>query len=144
MSGSTQSWSAPAAWSDERYREFPMRFESPRAARKLVREALETWATDDIIDDVSYVTSELASNAIRHAKSGFGLTISISDGAIRVEVEDESQSPPIPKMPNVARVGGHGLQLVSVLASEWGYERFPSGKIVWAHFFTPTEISVVE
>jgi anti-sigma regulatory factor (Ser/Thr protein kinase) len=99
----------------------------PRA-RHFVDEALPgtCWA-----DEVTLLVSELASNAVRHAKSPFTVSVSCDGTIVRVEVTDDSPEVPVRRAPTVDAVTGRGLLIVEALASSWGVEPSDSGKTVW-------------
>jgi anti-sigma regulatory factor (Ser/Thr protein kinase) len=84
-------------------------------------------------DDVELAASELATNAIRHAKTPFELSIYIAPHQIRLEVTDAS-----PAVPILIETTGrrHGLHILDSLAERWGIDRVHGGKMVWAEFST--------
>lgn len=86
----------------------------------------------ELADKAAIVVTELAANAVLHARSGFTLTVSRSAAAVRIAVRDNR--PLVPQcgdQPFVVR-GGHGLSVVGQLARAWAVERLPDGKVVWA------------
>ena len=84
------------------------------------------------IDDAVLLTSELATNAVEHARTPFDVTLTRRPGELRVVVADECGELPSPRTVTPTSVGGRGLQLVASLSSEWGAESVPDdGKIVW-------------
>lgn len=92
------------------------------------------------------LVSELATNAIRHARSpGTAAPDSAVPGTILLRlwpanagvvllVGDSDPRPPMPRAPSDSATGGRGLLLTSAMASRWGYySRHPHpGKFVWA------------
>jgi hypothetical protein len=105
----------------------------PADARRFVRETLADWACPGLIDDAALIVTELATNAILHARSGF--TVGIfrrPDGTVRVAVSDASLGRPRPRRALPSEHGGRGLYLVEVLATAWGTDLLPGGKVVWA------------
>ena len=79
--------------------------------------------------DVALVATELAANALVHARSAFTVALSCRDEVVRISVRDESGLPGsgLPAAPL------HGLGAVAALACRWGVA--PSGgngKAVWA------------
>ncbi|MGW1288635.1 ATP-binding protein [Streptomyces sp. NPDC002586] len=103
-------------------------------ARRLVREALVDWDLPDVADAAELVVSELASNAVRHARHwGFRLTIRrLAHGGVRVAVTDKSRVLPVMGTSCADNVTGRGLALVDAVSQEWGTVRLPWGKRVWA------------
>lgn len=113
-------------------RSFPAELDSVRAARHFVTGLLNQGSDDALASDAAIVATELAANAVLHARSGFTLTVSRSPVALRIAVRDgdplihRNGSMPFDIRP------GHGLSVVSQLASGWAVERLPEGKVVWA------------
>lgn len=103
-----------------------------RAVRQFVRSALLAWGETDLLEDATLVASELATNAVRHARSPFRISISRVDGTIKLMVHDGSDAKAHPRVPTTDVEGGRGLALVGALCSSWGSETVPDGKIVWA------------
>jgi anti-sigma regulatory factor (Ser/Thr protein kinase) len=85
------------------------------------------------IADVLVVVSELASNAIRHAHTGFSLRVCDQTDHVRIEVADHGAGWPVPRRHQAASGGGGmGLSLVEALSDRWGATEQPGGKVVWA------------
>ena len=100
-------------------------------ARDFPRTTAHQWGLSP--DDVVLVVSELASNAIRHAESPFELGIERRDGAMLIEVSDNSSAPAEVRTPQVGVAGGRGLVIVDQVARQWGSRLGPhGGKTVWA------------
>jgi len=104
-----------------------------RLARDFVAQTLRGWSLDDIVADAQLVVSELASNAVLHARTGVRLTLH-SDGKFRVRIElrDDSPRPPAPVAFSDDATSGRGLSMVNALSTSWGFGRQGSGKTVWA------------
>jgi anti-sigma regulatory factor (Ser/Thr protein kinase) len=86
--------------------------------------------------DLALLTTEVVSNAVRHASRANGdeITIRLSaNDIIRVEVVDCGTlfDPPQPREPWDARASGWGLFLVDTVARAWGIEKEANGKKVW-------------
>jgi anti-sigma regulatory factor (Ser/Thr protein kinase) len=84
--------------------------------------------------DVELLTSEVVSNAVRHAdlKPSEEIILRVvTDGHVRVEVMDPG--PPFEAGPPKAASGsgGWGLFLVDAVATAWGVEPEGGGKKVW-------------
>jgi anti-sigma regulatory factor (Ser/Thr protein kinase) len=103
------------------------------------------WFLSDVLggcpaaDDAILLTSEIAANAVQHSDSGKGgtfiLRAEIHDSYAWIEVEDQGGKWTIRDMRADGR--GHGLDLVSKLASEWAIDgnercRVVSFRIDWA------------
>jgi MEDS: MEthanogen/methylotroph, DcmR Sensory domain len=105
----------------------------PADARRFVIETLTAWGCGHLIDDAAVVTTELATNAVLHARTDFTVTICRRpDGTIRVAVRDSSLSPPQRRQPRPFDRSGRGLRLVEAMATGWGADLLPGGKVVWA------------
>lgn len=77
------------------------------------------------------LVSELVTNALLHARSEIDLVLRVLEKAVRCEVYDGSRATPTLRPVDSAAVTGRGLALVAHLASDWGTERTPDGKVVW-------------
>ena len=102
-------------------------------ARRFVAGTLGRWGFDEVADDAAVVISELATNAVLHARSAFHVSVAVAAGeAIRVAVHDESPDRPSPRGHSVTAATGRGLRMVDALASSWGTVPLPDRKAVWA------------
>ena len=108
--------------------------EAPFAARRFVGGLLvcRPFAGRVSADDVQLVVSELATNAVIHAGTPFSVSISSDDSVIRIAVSDWSVTAPVMRDAAPRAVSGRGLRLVAAVADDWGVERGPDGKTVWA------------
>jgi anti-sigma regulatory factor (Ser/Thr protein kinase) len=111
---------------------FPNSPDSVPAARRSIVAAL-AGAPRDVIDVVAVMVSELATNAIRHAGTGFVLGIDRTDDALRVEVTDPGVGEPAMRSPEPWEPTGRGLRIVQEFSDDWGVAPSPgrSGKTVW-------------
>ena len=125
-------------------RSFPCELGSVRAARHYVAGLLEAVTDQALADDVAIAVTELAANAVLHGRSAFTVIVSRWATRIRIAVRDNAplalasiafaarpagesaKSVPFPV------TTGHGLSVVAGLASRWGVEPTPAGKVVWA------------
>jgi anti-sigma regulatory factor (Ser/Thr protein kinase) len=105
---------------------------SIREARDFVTSILEScgWLPGQI-EDVRLIVSELATNAVLHAKSPFEVQIRL-DEDLRVRVRDARPE----RTPRLRPVhddvpGGRGLHIVARLADEWGVVQGDSDKSTW-------------
>jgi anti-sigma regulatory factor (Ser/Thr protein kinase) len=105
---------------------------TPSEVRRLVRSTLTGWELDALLDDATLVASELTNNALLHADSDITLTLSLTDSLIRVCVGDSSTAIPCPGAPTARSGSGRGLHIVQTLATSWGWDTVPGGKVVWA------------
>lgn len=108
---------------------------SVAVARQFVSGHLSTHRLPHLVEDVRLVTSELATNAVAHAKTAFVVTLGTAGGAVILTVRDMSALPAVRAAPELFDLGGRGLLLVASLSQAWGTrsdER--GGKSVWASF----------
>ncbi|MER7751356.1 ATP-binding protein [Kitasatospora sp. NPDC097643] len=112
----------------------PSRPESGPVARRLVLSVLESWDLHQHLEAGELLTSELVSNAVRHAAGRtIGLQVSRKPGWLRIEVRDSSRALPcvILAEPQPVNERGRGLRIVDDLADRWGADLLPRGKGVW-------------
>jgi hypothetical protein len=105
---------------------------APRAARHFVAGTLRQWGApwDDatLAVDAGIVATELATNAVLHARSEFTIAVSQRPGAVRIAVRDTLSA----GLPLVA-APGHGLAVLDTVAARWGAQaQAAGGKLVWA------------
>ena len=99
------------------------------AARTFVREHVPD-VSDEVLDAVLLLTSELVTNAVIHARTSIEVGITVSSRSVLVTVHDEDLGRPSASEPG--RDGGRGLGLVAALAEQTATERHAgSGKTVW-------------
>jgi hypothetical protein len=109
-------------------RPFGFSREAPAAARHFAVATLNAWGAGDLAGDVALVVTELAANAIVHARSAFTVILSVHDDVLRISVRDA-----VPLDGAGLRAAPlHGLAVVDALASRWGVESLGNaGKTVW-------------
>lgn len=100
-------------------------------ARLFVRESLQ-GLDPSLVDDGVVVVSELAANAVDHARTSYDVHVVAEAGRARVEVCDQSTTRPLAQRPTRGAERGRGLLLVELIAADWGVEHRPGGKCVWA------------
>ena len=106
--------------------------ESVPAARHFVVDVLHAWGLGMLDADAAIVTSELATNAVRHADSPFRATLDRQHDGVRIGVEDAAHHPLSRRSPDSYDLGGRGVDIVEALSRRWGSTELPSGKLVWA------------
>jgi serine/threonine-protein kinase RsbW len=114
---------------------------SPEHVRQVRADARGLLAGCPATEEVILCLSELAANAVLHSDSRrpggtFTVRIESCPGAhIRIEVNDDGG-------PWLARAhgpgSGRGLDIIRVLAAEWGVATSPAGRTVWARFNWPS------
>jgi two-component sensor histidine kinase len=88
------------------------------------------------VDPVRAVASELAANAIVHARTPFTVTLSRTGRVVLLRVEDAAVESPIRRSVQLMAEGGYGLNLVASLSRAWGVTTAAANddKCVWAEF----------
>jgi DNA-binding NarL/FixJ family response regulator len=119
--------------------DLPRELSSVRQARRFVKEKLLEWHLESLVDDALVIVSELATNAMTHAKSGCGLRLALTPTMLRIEVADAGGGTPEPQPPSTTGESGRGVHLVAALTTAWGMEVIEGeGKLVWAELPRPT------
>lgn len=113
----------------------PAGAQAPRAARDAISQLLDGETPPQVIDDVRLATTEIVSNAVRHAGIGADslvrLTIHVTDEVIQVEVIQPTSAAGARLVTEGASgiAGGYGLALVEAAADRWGVEAGPPGRV---------------
>jgi anti-sigma regulatory factor (Ser/Thr protein kinase) len=106
-------------------------------ARGFVTSQLERHALTPILNEVRLVASELATNAVVHARTPFTVTLARQNGLLRLTVKDGSAALPTLSRPEPSAGSGRGLFMVATYSADWGVTPEPEGgKSVWATFST--------
>nr|WP_170180779.1 ATP-binding protein [Actinomadura pelletieri] len=107
---------------------------SAKRARDHIGKITASWPVDS--EDVCLITSELVTNAIRHAKSDMIGVHAYSRGRRYVlEVWDADETLPPLGGVEASGSGGRGLLLVGELACRWGARHIGTGgKVVYAEW----------
>ena len=113
-------------------RQFTASERAPRAARGFVADMLHCWNLDHLRDEAAIVVTELATNAVRHARTAFVVAIAARANGVEIAVRDGSRTPPVAREPDLWPMTGRGLLLVGALAHAWGSQELEGGKVVWA------------
>ena len=106
--------------------------DAPRAARHFVLTVLDEWGASHLRDDAALVVTELTTNAVLHARSGFRVVVTAAPASVRISVADDSPVAPGFQDFSLAGNSGRGLGLVSAVCRQWGTTHLESGKVVWA------------
>lgn len=105
---------------------------SVAVARRAVADLLETAGAFDQVWAALQAVSELATNAVVHARTAFAVGIYVDDVYVRITVTDERPSALATKRSFSAEATtGRGLRLVEALSREWGVDSTGSTKTVW-------------
>jgi anti-sigma regulatory factor (Ser/Thr protein kinase) len=104
---------------------------SVSAARWYADGVLTAWNVGDVSWTCLQLISELAANAVLHARTEFTLEISRHQDKLRVCVLDASPAQPALRRYGDDSTTGRGLRLVESMASTWGVQPMGFGKIIW-------------
>lgn len=122
-----------ATFSDARWLCLPAVPSSSARCRALLRSTLEEWGLPDCLDDALLLSSELCSNVVLHAHTAMVVGVSWDrvGRTLRVSVQDGSRGMPTVRPQSDLAPSGRGLRLVETIASRWGSQPLPAGKVVW-------------
>lgn len=121
----------PAPPREARIRLAPVPASVPKM-RDLLRRLLRSWRMPDAGDGViELLATELAANAVQHARSDMTVIVRYLGDVVRVEVGDGSRQLPVARQAEDDDLDGRGLALVDALAKEWGVLPTRTGKRVW-------------
>jgi anti-sigma regulatory factor (Ser/Thr protein kinase) len=108
---------------------------APAAARGMVTE-FASELPEDILNRVRLVASEIVSNSFKHAGNPHGapieMTLTLTQGHLRLEVDDHSIFDPTPETVLERDDVRWGLTIVERTASDCG--RISEGSGIWAEF----------
>jgi anti-sigma regulatory factor (Ser/Thr protein kinase) len=103
-------------------------------ARRFVEGLLVAHGLPDVVEPATLVVSELASNAVQHAGTSFGVTVSRQDGSVEIAVSDGTWHTTPTFHADAFGLGGRGLVVVDNLSTDWGVRgSADGGKSVWAN-----------
>jgi anti-sigma regulatory factor (Ser/Thr protein kinase) len=105
---------------------------APGEARRFVTEVLHQWGLAELVDKASLVVTELATNAVVHARSGFSVSLARSGTVVRIAIGDTDAGAPRSGPDDITSEQGRGLPLIDAMTSDWGHTAVPDGKLVWA------------
>jgi anti-sigma regulatory factor (Ser/Thr protein kinase) len=113
---------------------------APGAARRFVRDALQECggADEGLVDEAAFVVSELATNAVVHARSAFSVGICVVPAQQLVRLSVRDASPIMSTVGSRRAPAGWGLTLVAGFAKRWGIETSSDAKVVWAELSLPS------
>lgn len=118
-------------------RTFPAEAGSVSGARSFISRHLAEHELSYLDEDVRLVASELATNAMLHARTPFTVSLQRLVGAVLLTVRDGSPVAPERADASPTEVRGRGLFLVDHTSHDWGVTLGPGrSKSVWASFVT--------
>jgi anti-sigma regulatory factor (Ser/Thr protein kinase) len=104
-------------------------------ARTFVSDRLTDHHLADLIDDVRLAASELATNAVLHARQPFTVNLRGDEHLVVLTVRDGSLLAPVQCLTQLLDTHGRGLAIVESLSHDWGVDRSNgTAKSVWASF----------
>ena len=98
--------------------------------RTFVRQTLAGWQADSYEWAATTVASELATNAILHAGTGYAVDLALDGGALTIEVSDGSPLSPVRRRYGTDATTGRGMALITQVCASWHVERTGAGKVV--------------
>jgi two-component sensor histidine kinase len=108
---------------------------SASRARDFVTRRLIDHRLMYLVDPVRLVASELATNALVHAQTAFGVTLEGSEQTVLLTVRDGSCALPTRRATKAMDPAGRGLAIVAIVSLDWGTNDDGAGsKTVWASF----------
>jgi anti-sigma regulatory factor (Ser/Thr protein kinase) len=120
----------PAVASEE---VFPPQASAAGQARELVRRCYQGWnVSPTSLDDAVLVVDEAVANVIRHARTPLVVTVSFDGESLLLGVTDGVAASPRVRGTASDAETGRGLQIIDLLAAEWGVEQTAVGKRLWA------------
>ncbi|MDP9391257.1 MAG: ATP-binding protein [Actinomycetota bacterium] len=100
---------------------------------RIAHPSVSSGSTGDARDGLLLVFEELASNALRHGGGDVRALVVANTGGWLLDLSDEAPDrPPVPAVDRDPALGGMGLHLVAQLSTDFGWERRPGRKHVWA------------
>ncbi|MDN4160415.1 SpoIIE family protein phosphatase [Nocardioides abyssi] len=104
-----------------------------RDLRRAVAAQLTGWGMPaDRVGDAVQVADALVTNALVHAEPPVVVQLRRLDGSVLLEVRDPELARPRRRRTAPEDESGRGLNLVTVLADDWGSRPTEDGKTVWA------------
>lgn len=100
-------------------------------ARRAVTSMLTQAGRPRLAESAELLVSEVITNALVHAGTAIGMSASLGDVGLRIEVSDGSPAMPVNRGYTTLAATGRGLNLVMHLADRWGVEKVVGGKKIW-------------
>ena len=114
---------------------------SAARAREFICQCLTDHDLPHLVDDVRLAVSELATNAVLHARQPFTVSLRGDELLVVLSVHDPSQLSPVRGAAQASATQGRGLEIVASLSHDWGVDRSNgTAKSVWASFEVAPEL----
>ncbi|HSK25708.1 MAG TPA: ATP-binding protein [Jiangellales bacterium] len=105
---------------------------SVRAARRWVVDRVQAAGLPrERVDVLALLVSELATNAVEHARTEMCVGLTPLPQGVLLTVSDQNRGHPSPRGYSDSAVDGRGLRLVDSLSTRWGVVADSEGKTVW-------------
>jgi len=109
--------------------------QSAALARQFVRDHLGLHDLHPLVEDVTLVASELASNVVLHAGTPFTVRLTAYRESVVLAVGDGSMKKPVLVNAQPDDVAGRGIAIMDTVSRDWGVDVTADvGKSVWASF----------
>jgi anti-sigma regulatory factor (Ser/Thr protein kinase) len=117
---------------DRRSRVFPFAVASVPVARHWARRVLSGWGLDT--SDAELVLNEMITNAVTHGSGDVHADLTRLSNGVRLEVHDQGGAGPVVhRHAGHHQAGGRGIDLISRVATNWGWNKpAAGGTTVWA------------
>lgn len=110
--------------------------------RRFVRRTLAAWDLEQrakVEPALSTLVTELATNAVLHARTEYTVTVAFDGVTVHLRVADRSARLAAVTPHTKEATTGRGLRLVAAYADEWGVAFHDGGKTVWCVVRTAEE-----
>jgi anti-sigma regulatory factor (Ser/Thr protein kinase) len=115
----------------KRRRTFPGDPASVGQARHYVHQVVDGRVPSSTAEVAALMVSELATNCVRHAHTGFSVEVDVGRPRLVVRITDAGPGTPLVRHTRPQTPSGRGLRVVEEMSDEWGVEPAGSGKTVW-------------
>lgn len=104
------------------------------SSRRFVMSVLERLGAGCLVHDAALIVSELATNAVQHARSPFRVSVDESAGTVCISVQDvgEGHAKQRVGVGDLHAIDGRGMAIIEALSRRWGCDSLQDGKVVWA------------
>lgn len=108
--------------------------EAVASSRRFVIAELERLGVGHLGHDAAVIVSELATNAVLHARSPFRVSVDEAVGVVCISVQDVVEGFAAQRVGETGEhpLDGRGIAIIEALARRWGCDTLRDGKVVWA------------
>jgi anti-sigma regulatory factor (Ser/Thr protein kinase) len=99
--------------------DFPRGAASVTAVRRFVKQTLDDVAPE-ALDAIVLMSSEVATNVVRHAGSEYRVEVRRKRRIVEVRVTDHGGGQPVRRSPSKSEPTGRGIVIVDALSDSWG------------------------